>query len=87
MYFCSGFKALIKKYNEKNRSLLYPESTNTGTVESVQDGPGPEVFRNILNLNKARIGNSEQIVWVTNEKLRIVNEIIIRIVTCLEFNL
>jgi L,D-peptidoglycan transpeptidase YkuD (ErfK/YbiS/YcfS/YnhG family) len=69
--FFSGmhsFASLNAEYKTNTDNDIVQESTNPA-IESIPEGPVPRLFEKILALNQARIGNSAQIVLVTNEYL------------------
>ena len=70
------FSSLHSFATQKKENIIHLESTNTGSVASAPEAPVPELFEKLLTLNKARIGNSEQIVLVTNENGKSIDVII-----------
>jgi len=53
-----------RKVNERSREII-----NIGAIGSLAEAPVPKLFEKILALNKARIGNSGQILLATNERI------------------
>jgi L,D-peptidoglycan transpeptidase YkuD (ErfK/YbiS/YcfS/YnhG family) len=72
MIMLISISSFAGKKNEPKTSQgsgIIAENHTTGSFEITQGGTVPKLLEKILALNKARIGNSEQIVLVTNKYL------------------
>jgi L,D-peptidoglycan transpeptidase YkuD (ErfK/YbiS/YcfS/YnhG family) len=69
--FCSlySFAARITENKTIHENGINPENTDDVSGESIPEKTVPALFEKILALNTARIGNSSQIVLVTNDYL------------------
>ncbi len=63
------FSSLSLPLSAIKKNEIKTKSANAGVIKSIPTGTLPKLFEKILTLNSARIGNSAQIVLVTNEYL------------------